>query len=187
MRRPAAARTSELVEGRLRSPSTATPIWRAIWRRSSSVRPINNFGVRELLECFIDIAPSPRPSQTETRRVEPAEEKMTGFVFKIHANMDPNHRDRIAFLKICSGRFERNRNYLHVRSGKQLKFFVADGLHGREEVGDRRGLSGRYRGSARHGQPSRSAIRSPKARSSNSRAFPRSLPSSSVISKTPIR
>ena len=82
---------------------------------------INNFGVRELLECFIDIAPSPRPSQTETRRVEPAEEKMTGFVFKIHANMDPNHRDRIAFLKICSGRFERNRNYLHVRSGKQLK------------------------------------------------------------------
>ena len=83
---------------------------------------INNFGVRELLECFIDIAPSPRPSQTETRRVEPAEEKMTGFVFKIHANMDPNHRDRIAFLKICSGRFERNRNYLHVRSGKQLKF-----------------------------------------------------------------
>ena len=83
---------------------------------------INNFGVRELLECFIDIAPSPRPSQTETRRVEPAEEKMTGFVFKIHANMDPNHRDRIAFLKICSGTFERNHNYLHVRSGKQLKF-----------------------------------------------------------------
>ncbi len=83
---------------------------------------INNFGVRELLDCFIRIAPSPRPAQTETRRVEPAEEKMTGFVFKIHANMDPNHRDRIAFLKICSGRFERNKNYLHVRSGKQLKF-----------------------------------------------------------------
>ena len=83
---------------------------------------INNFGVRELLDCFIGIAPSPRPSPTETRRVEPAEEKMTGFVFKIHANMDPNHRDRIACLKICSGPFERNKNYLHVRSGKQLKF-----------------------------------------------------------------
>ena len=83
---------------------------------------INNFGVRELLECFIRIAPSPRPSQTETRTIAPSEERMTGFVFKIHANMDPNHRDRIAFLKICSGRFERNRNYLHVRSGKQLKF-----------------------------------------------------------------
>ncbi len=83
---------------------------------------VNNFGVRELLECFIRIAPSPRPSTTETRPVEPEEAKLTGFVFKIHANMDPNHRDRIAFLKICSGVFERNKNYLHVRSGKQLKF-----------------------------------------------------------------
>ncbi len=83
---------------------------------------INNFGVRELLECFINIAPSPRPSTTAQRPIEPTEQKMTGFVFKIHANMDPNHRDRIAFLKICSGTFERNKNYLHVRSGKQLKF-----------------------------------------------------------------
>ncbi len=83
---------------------------------------VNNFGVRELLECFIRIAPSPRPSTTETRPVEPQEAKLTGFIFKIHANMDPNHRDRIAFLKICSGTFERNKNYLHVRSGKQLKF-----------------------------------------------------------------
>ena len=83
---------------------------------------INNFGVRELLECFIRIAPSPRPSSTQTRTVEPSEPKLTGFVFKIHANMDPNHRDRIAFLKICSGTFERNRNYLHVGSGKMLKF-----------------------------------------------------------------
>ena len=83
---------------------------------------LNNFGVRELLVCFVRIAPSPRPAPTATRTVEPAEPKMTGFVFKIHANMDPNHRDRIAFLKICSGTFERNHNYLHVRSGKQLKF-----------------------------------------------------------------
>ena len=83
---------------------------------------VNNFGVRELLECFIRIAPSPRPSTTQTRNVEPAEQKLTGFIFKIHANMDPNHRDRIAFMKICSGRFERNKNYLHVRSGKQMKF-----------------------------------------------------------------
>jgi peptide chain release factor 3 len=83
---------------------------------------VNNFGVRELLECFIRIAPSPRPAPTQTRMVEPSEPRMTGFVFKIHANMDPNHRDRIAFLKICSGIFERNKNYLYVRSGKQLKF-----------------------------------------------------------------
>ncbi|MCD8172735.1 MAG: peptide chain release factor 3 [Alistipes sp.] len=83
---------------------------------------INNFGVRELLDCFIKIAPSPRPSTTEQREVDPYEEKLTGFVFKIHANMDPNHRDRIAFLKICSGTFERNKTYLHVRSGKNMKF-----------------------------------------------------------------
>ncbi len=83
---------------------------------------VNNFGVRELLECFIRIAPAPRTATAESRTVEPDEPKMSGFVFKIHANMDPNHRDRIAFLKICSGTFERNRNYLHVRSGKQLKF-----------------------------------------------------------------
>ena len=83
---------------------------------------VNNFGVRELLECFIRIAPSPRTAPTETRIVEPAENKLSGFIFKIHANMDPNHRDRIAFMKICSGKFERNKNYLHVRSGKQLKF-----------------------------------------------------------------
>ena len=83
---------------------------------------VNNFGVRELLECFIRVAPSPRPSTTETRPITPDEQKMTGFIFKIHANMDPNHRDRLAFMKICSGTFERNKNYLHVRSGKQLKF-----------------------------------------------------------------
>ena len=92
---------------------------------------LNNFGVMELLDCFIQIAPHPRPSKTVERPVDPFEEKLTGFVFKIHANMDPNHRDRIAFLKICSGTFERNKNYLHVDSGKQLKFssptaFMAD-------------------------------------------------------------
>ncbi|MDP4186144.1 MAG: peptide chain release factor 3, partial [Bacteroidota bacterium] len=90
-----------------------------------------NFGVQELLDCFVQIAPTPRKRETEEREVSPYEEKFTGFVFKIHANMDPNHRDRIAFLKICSGKFERNKPYLHVRHGKQLKFssptaFMAD-------------------------------------------------------------
>lgn len=83
---------------------------------------LNNFGVRELLDCFVRIAPSPGKSHTLQRDVSPYEEKLTGFVFKIHANMDPNHRDRIAFLKICSGRFERNKPYLHVPSGKTIKF-----------------------------------------------------------------
>lgn len=83
---------------------------------------LNNFGVQELLNCFIDIAPSPRPIMAEERVVDPHEEGFTGFVFKIHANMDPNHRSCIAFVKICSGRFERNTNYKHIRLGKMMKF-----------------------------------------------------------------
>lgn len=83
---------------------------------------LNNFGVQELLNCFIDIAPSPQPVEAEERVVDAHEEGFTGFVFKIHANMDPNHRSCIAFVKICSGRFERNANYKHVRLGKMMKF-----------------------------------------------------------------
>ena len=74
------------------------------------------------LDCFIEIAPAPRPKESETRLINPSEEKMTGFVFKIHANMDPKHRDRLAFIKIVSGTFERNKPYFHVRQKKNLKF-----------------------------------------------------------------
>lgn len=83
---------------------------------------LNNFGVRELLDCFIQIAPSPRPKMAEERLVAANEKELTGFVFKIHANMDPKHRDRLAFIKIVSGTFERNKPYLHVRQDKKLKF-----------------------------------------------------------------
>lgn len=83
---------------------------------------LNNFGVKELLDAFIEIAPSPQPKKSEERLVDSKEEKMTGFVFKIHANMDPKHRDRLAFVKIVSGVFRRNSPYLHVRHGKNLKF-----------------------------------------------------------------
>ena len=83
---------------------------------------LNNFGVRELLDCFIEIAPAPRPKKSEERIVVADEKEMTGFVFKIHANMDPKHRDRLAFVKIVSGTFERNKPYLHVRQDKKLKF-----------------------------------------------------------------
>jgi peptide chain release factor 3 len=83
---------------------------------------LNNFGVRELLDCFVEIAPAPRAKESETRLVKPEEEKMAGFVFKIHANMDPKHRDRLAFVKIVSGTFERNKPYMHVRLNKNLKF-----------------------------------------------------------------
>lgn len=83
---------------------------------------LNNFGVRELLDCFIEIAPTPRPKNAEERLVKPNEKNFSGFVFKIHANMDPKHRDRLAFIKIVSGTFERNTPYLHVRHEKKLKF-----------------------------------------------------------------
>ncbi len=83
---------------------------------------INNFGVKELLDCFIEIAPSPLPRITEERMIDPLEDQFSGFVFKIHANMDPKHRDRIAFMRICSGKFERNTNYLHVRQNRKMKF-----------------------------------------------------------------
>ena len=92
---------------------------------------INNFGVRELLDCFVEIAPAPLPRITEERMVTPGEDQFAGFVFKIHANMDPKHRDRIAFLRVCSGKFQRNTNYLHVRQNRKMKFanptsFMAD-------------------------------------------------------------
>ncbi len=83
---------------------------------------LNNFGVRELLDCFVEIAPQPRPKNSEERLVKPDENKFSGFVFKIHANMDPNHRNRLAFVKIVSGEFKRNTPYLHVRHKKKVKF-----------------------------------------------------------------
>lgn len=83
---------------------------------------VNNFGVREMLETFVRIAPDPQPRNTTGRTIAPEEEKLSGFVFKIHANLDPKHRDRIAFLRICSGRFERNKYYHHVRLDKDFRF-----------------------------------------------------------------
>ena len=83
---------------------------------------INNFGVKEMLDTFIRIAPVPRHRKVTNRLVEPNENKFSGFVFKIHANLDPKHRDRIAFLRVCSGRFERNKYYHHVRLDKDVRF-----------------------------------------------------------------
>ena len=83
---------------------------------------LNNFGVQELLDCFIQIAPPPLAKSTDKRLIQPDEEDFSGFVFKIHANMDPNHRDRLAFIKIVSGTFKRNTPYYHVRHKKRLKF-----------------------------------------------------------------
>jgi peptide chain release factor 3 len=83
---------------------------------------VNNFGVKELLDTFIRIAPVPQGRDTDKRHVEPNEEKFTGFIFKIHANLDPRHRDRIAFLRVCSGRFARNTYFHHTRTDKDVRF-----------------------------------------------------------------
>ena len=83
---------------------------------------LNTFGVKELLDCFVKIAPQPRPVTAVERVVTPTEPSFTGSVFNIHANMDPNHRSCIAFVKVCSGVFERNANYKLVRTGKTMKF-----------------------------------------------------------------
>ena len=83
---------------------------------------INNFGVKELLDTFIRISPNPQGRDTTESRVEALDDKFSGFIFKIHANLDPKHRDRIAFLRVCSGRFERNKFYHHVRLDKDVRF-----------------------------------------------------------------
>ena len=83
---------------------------------------VNNFGVQELLDTFIRIAPAPIPRETTLREIKPEESKFSGFIFKIHANMDPKHRNRIAFLRVCSGKFERGANYHHVRQEKGIRF-----------------------------------------------------------------
>ncbi len=83
---------------------------------------VNNFGVQELLDTFTQIAPPPGGRPSNVRMVTPDEKAFTGFVFKIHANLDPRHRDRIAFLRICSGKFERNKMVHHVRLDKNIRF-----------------------------------------------------------------
>ena len=111
---------------------------------------ISNFGVEELLSAFVEHAPPPRPRPTTTRQVEATEPKLTGFVFKIQANMDPGHRDRIAFVRICSGRYQRGMRFRHVRLGKEIRvadaltFLASDRAHAEEAyAGDIIGLHNR--------------------------------------------
>ena len=96
---------------------------------------LSNFGVKELLDEFVLHAPTPLPRESEQRSIAPDEDKLTGFIFKIQANMDPGHRDRIAFMRICSGEYSKGKRVLHVRSGKEIKipdaitFMAADRQH----------------------------------------------------------
>jgi peptide chain release factor 3 len=108
---------------------------------------INNFGVTELLSSFVEHAPAPMQRATTGREVGPLEEKLSGFVFKIQANMDPGHRDRIAFMRICSGKYTKGMRLFHVRLGKEMRvndaltFLAADRQHTDEAyAGDILGL-----------------------------------------------
>ncbi len=108
---------------------------------------INNFGVTELLRAFVEQAPAPQPRPTTGRAVNATEEKLSGFVFKIQANMDPGHRDRIAFMRICSGKYTKGMRFFHVRLGKEMRindaltFLAADRQHTEEAfAGDILGL-----------------------------------------------
>ena len=83
---------------------------------------LNNFGVQHLLDFFSEQSPPPLNRETDTKTIQPTDSTFSGFIFKIHANIDPKHRDRIAFLRICSGIFERNKKIFHTRTKKQLKF-----------------------------------------------------------------
>jgi len=100
---------------------------------------INNFGVEELLDAFAAYAPGPQPREAIQRRVDPHEEKFSGFVFKIQANMDPAHRDRVAFMRVCSGSYKKGMKMQHVRIGKQTRIsdaitFQADARKAVEEA-----------------------------------------------------
>jgi peptide chain release factor 3 len=94
---------------------------------------LNNFGVKELLETFVEIAPAPRGRQADLRAVAPDEEKFSGFVFKIHANLDLKHRDRVVFLRVCSGRFEKAKYYTHTRLGTELRFMTPASFLGQKK------------------------------------------------------
>ncbi|MFS1524043.1 peptide chain release factor 3 [Microbulbifer sp. 2304DJ12-6] len=108
---------------------------------------LGNFGVREMLDGFVEWAPGPQPRETRERQVVPSEEKFSGFVFKIQANMDPKHRDRVAFMRVCSGTYNRGMKIKHVRIGKEVKiadavtFMAGDRSHVEEAIaGDIIGL-----------------------------------------------
>jgi len=110
-----------------------------------------NFGVREMLDGFVEWAPKPQPRQAETREVAASEEKLSGFVFKIQANMDPKHRDRIAFMRICSGAYKKGMKMKHTRLGKDVKIADAVSFKAGERVMVDEAFSGDIIGLHNHG------------------------------------
>lgn len=113
---------------------------------------INNFGVKDVLDALIEWAPAPQPRDAGSRMVQPTETKFTGFVFKIQANMDPKHRDRIAFFRICSGKYEQGMKVFHVRDGKEMKIPNALTFMANERVNMAEAYPGDIIGIYNHGQ-----------------------------------
>jgi peptide chain release factor 3 len=93
---------------------------------------VNNFGVQMLLDAFLELAPPPKPRTVDDRVIDPVADGFSGFVFKIQANMDPKHRDRLAFVRICSGKFERDMSVTHTRTGKKVRLSSSHKLFGRD-------------------------------------------------------
>jgi peptide chain release factor 3 len=112
---------------------------------------LGNFGVRELLDGFVEVAPSPIGRATETREVSPEDEAFSGFVFKIQANMDPKHRDRIAFMRVCSGRYTKGMKMKHVRIGKDVRIADAVTFKAGERIAVEEACSGDIIGLHNHG------------------------------------
>ena len=113
---------------------------------------INNFGVQEIMQALVDWAPPPQPRNGGTRVVEPAEAPFTGFVFKIQANMDPRHRDRIAFFRVCSGRYTPGMKVRHLREGREMKLGHALTFMANERVHSEDAVAGDILGIHNHGQ-----------------------------------
>ncbi len=112
---------------------------------------LSNFGVREMLDHFVQWAPQPQSRQTRQRTVEPTEESFAGFVFKIQANMDPKHRDRIAFLRVCSGKYQKGMKMKHVRLGKDVRVSDAFSFKAGERIAVEEAISGDIIGLHNHG------------------------------------
>ncbi|MEM7079314.1 MAG: peptide chain release factor 3, partial [Pseudomonadota bacterium] len=112
---------------------------------------LGNFGVRQMLDCFVTHAPVPQSRETDSRRVDPEEEKFSGFVFKIQANMDPKHRDRIAFLRVCSGIYQQGMKMKHLRLGKQIKISDAVTFMAGDRVATQEARAGDIIGLHNHG------------------------------------
>ncbi|HWS11402.1 MAG TPA: peptide chain release factor 3 [Rhodocyclaceae bacterium] len=113
---------------------------------------INNFGVREILQALVEWAPPPQPRNGGARIVQPAEAEFSGFVFKIQANMDPKHRDRIAFFRVCSGRYVPGMKVQHQRAGREMKLANALTFMANERVASEDAVAGDIIGIHNHGQ-----------------------------------